>query len=121
MHFLALCTLVILVAMASIGCANGSTCLCYCCNTGGSCTPTSAGNTTVSSCSSCTSSLCQSTYNSACVSVNGVTSSSCVSSSSGGGSSNVTSSAHTLFEPTYRTLAMAIVSFPILVYWEIKG
>jgi hypothetical protein len=109
MHFLALCTLVILVAMANIGYANGSTCQCSCCR-GFGCNPTSAGSTTVASCSSCVPALCQSTYSSTCVPVNGATSAYCAESND----------AHTLFEPIYGTLAMIIMSFSILIYQKIK-
>ncbi len=111
MHFLVLCTLVVLVIMVNFGYIHGATCLCYCCS-GIGCTATSTGNITVTSCSSCSSSLCQSTYSSTCVSVNGVTSSSCVAGTS--------SDAHTFFKPIYATLSMVIMSFPILIYQKVK-
>ncbi len=122
MHFLVLCTLVVLVIIVNFGYIHGATCLCSCCS-GSSCTATSVGNITVTSCSSCLNSLCQSTYSSTCVSVNGITSSSCASSNSATTSSyySATSSdAHTFFKSIYRTLSMAIISFPILIYQKIK-
>jgi hypothetical protein len=145
MHFLTLCTLVILVAISIIGCANGSTCQCICCTFSGNfCNAALVGNITVSSCSSCDNSLCQSTYSSTCVSTGGMTSYNCVSnsgtttstsvsnsgtttstsvsnsgttSSSGVGSS---SGADTLFEPIYRTFTMIVMSFPLLMYQKIQ-
>ncbi len=131
MHFLVLCTLVVLVIMVNFGYIHGATCLCSCCS-GISCTATSVGNITVTSCSSCIASLCQSTYSSTCVSVNGVTSSSCVSSNIATTSSSSyvnngtsyysagSSDAHTFFKSIYRTFSMAIISFPILIYQKIK-